>query len=601
MKLSDYLVEVLESYGIKDVFMLTGGNCMHLVDSVGRSKKIRFTCCHHEQACAMAAEAYGKYTNEMAVVLVTSGPGATNTITGLAGTYQDSVPSLFISGQVKRKQAMCNSDNLEIRQLGVQEINIIPIVKSLTKYAVTVNEPEKIRYYLEKALYVAKHGRPGPVWLDIPLDVQSASIDKDHLVGFSPEKEGLDNAFLCKKDDVNKVARFFQKAQRPVILAGHGVRLSGACGALKSFVERFDVPVVTPILGIDVIPSNNRCYIGRVGTKGTRAGNFAMQNADLLISIGSRLSVSVVGHEYNLFAREAKKVVVDIDAQEHQKKTITIDMFVNADAEAFLSGLYSSLKGKKNSSHKVWLRKCRNWKKKYPVCLPEYIKKNGRVNFYYFMEVLNKNNVDGLTVISDAGSSFYVVSQSVDIKRKQRYITSGALATMGFSLPAAIGTSIAQNAGPVIAITGDGSFQQNIQELQTIVHYKLPVKIFVINNEGYLSIRQTQERFFDKHFVGEGKFSGVSFPSLKKIAAAYGIAYLSLDASSVNKVVMATLKYDGPIICEVSSLVNQPVVPTNTAQIMPDGTMVSKPLEDMYPFLNRKEFLKEMIISPIKE
>lgn len=601
MKLTDYLVGALERYGIRDIFMLTGGGCMHLVDSVGRSKKIKFTCCHHEQACAMAAEAYAKYTNKIAVVLVTSGPGSTNTLTGLAGAYQDSTPCLFISGQAKKKQTVYNAEGLKLRQFGVQEVNIIPVVQPLTKYAIMLNEPEKIRYYLEKALYIAQHGRPGPVWLDIPLDVQSASVDKERLTGFSPEKEGLANPFSCPKDALDKIVKYFHEAQRPVIISGHGVRIAGACRELESFVSQFEVPVVTPFLGIDVIPSSHRCYIGRVGTKGTRAGNFAMQNADLLISIGSRLSVSVVGHEYNLFAPAAKVVVVDIDTQEHQKKTIAIDTFINADAKDFLRRFSIALKGKRIASHSNWLNRCRGWKKKYPVCLAQYRKKSGRINLYYFMEVLNKKNTAGLAVISDAGSVFYAVSQALDIKRRQRYITSGALATMGFSIPAAIGVSIAEKSGPVVAITGDGSFQQNIQELQTIVHHRLPVKIFVINNEGYLSIRQTQERFFNGRLVGEGKSSGLSFPSLKKISSAYGITYFRADNSSVEKVLTRIMKSNGPVICEVSALVDQQIIPTNTAQIRPDGTMVSKPLEDMYPFLDREEFLANMLVKPCDE
>jgi len=602
MKLSDYVVEFLENNGVRIVFMLSGGGCMHLVDSVGKSKRIKYICNHHEQACAMSAEAYAKFQNDIGVVLVTSGPGSTNTITGLLGAFQDSVPCLFISGQSKRRQTIYNLKNVKLRQFGVQEVNIIPIVKSITKYAVVVNDPEKIRFHLEKALYLARSGRPGPVWIDIPLDVQSATIQKGELIGFDTNGLELRYGGISGRDEINEVIRLLKNAQRPVIIAGHGVRIANACEELIRFVTKYNLPVVTPFMGIDVMHTNHKSYIGRIGIKGTRPGNFAMQNADLIISIGSRLAVPSIGFEYKLFAREAKVIVVDIDQEEHKKNTIKIDKIINADAKRFLEELINNLEKEKFAFPQGWLKRCNQWKHKYPVCLPEYGKSKGGINYYYFVDTLNKKIKAKTPVISDAGSSFYVVSQSVNVKKGQRYITSGALATMGFGVPAAVGVSVALGNRQVVTVTGDGSFQQNIQELQTIVHYNLPVKIFVMNNKGYLSIRSTQRRFFNERFVGEGAQSGVSFPETRKIARAYGIKFVK---ASNNKKLQEALDevfdYKGPVICEVNSLENQEVIPVNTAKIRPDGTMVSKPLEDMYPFLDREEFIREMIVRPVEE
>jgi acetolactate synthase I/II/III large subunit len=600
IKLSDYVVKFLENNGVKDIFMLSGGGCMHMVDSIGKSKKVKYICAHHEQACAMAAEAYAKLSNNLGVVLITSGPGSTNTLTGVVGAFQDSVPCLFISGQAKRSQTVINETGAKLRQFGTQEVNIVPIVESVCKFVVMVNEPAKIRYYLEKAIYLAKEGRPGPVWLDIPLDVQNSNIDEAQLQGFNSSELKVGYKKEPTNPELMETADLLKKAHRPVVIAGHGIRLADACSEFIRFVERFDLPVVTPIMGIDIIPSDHANYIGRIGIRGTRAGNFAMQNADLILSIGSRLAVPVVGHEYHLFAREAKVVVVDIDPEEHKKKTIRIDKFINADAKVFIKEVQEYLREQNINVSKSWIEKCRNWKQKYPVFLPEYKQSEGPINFYYFMEFLNSKIKNDIPIISDAGSTFYVVSQAIHINEGQRYITSGALATMGFSIPAAIGVCIANNRKSVVAITGDGSFQQNIQELQTIVQNNLPIKMFIINNKGYLSIRQTQTRYFNSNFVGESAQSGVSFPDLLKISSAYGIKYVELTCANLSEGLDEVLKSKAPVICEVKSLENQIIIPTNTAEISPSGVMISKPLEDMYPFLEREEFLSNMIVKPYK-
>jgi len=605
IKLSDYVVKRLEEFGVTDAFMLTGGSAMHLDNSFGNSDSIKYLCLHHEQACAMAAEAYAKFTGRLPVVVVTSGPGATNTITGLAGAYQDSVPCLFISGQAKKKQTVYCSRIQGLRQFGVQEINIIPIVESISKYAVMIEDPQTIRYHLEKALYLARTGRPGPVWLDIPLDVQSALLNEDELQGFYAQETEEKIALVPEKATIYEVLSMIKIAKRPVIIAGHGIRLSGACEVLKTFVETYAIPVLTPIMGVDILETESNNYIGRIGTKGTRAGNFAMQNSDLIISIGSRLSVSVVGHEYSFFAREAKLIVVDIDSVEHKKKTVKIDLLINADAKEFLIALDLAIKEQGNCFYTDWLTKCVGWKEKYPVCLPEYRSEDKEINYYYFIERLNlqiKKHLSTAPVISDAGSAFYVVSQAININRGQRYITSGALATMGFNLPAGIGVSIGNEYKPTIVITGEGSFQQNIQELQTIVHNNLPVKVFVVSNNGYLSIRQTQKRFFSGNLVGESNKSGISFPDTQKIASAYGIEYMKVTvAEELDSVIEKSLLHEGPVICEIVSLQDQVIMPTNSSAINKDGVMISKPLEDMFPFLDREEFAENMIVKRIVE
>lgn len=600
MKLSDYVVNFFENQGVKDMFMLTGGGCMHLANSFGNSKKIRYICTHHEQAAAMAAEAYSKYTGGLGLTLVTSGPGTTNTITGVVGAYQDSVPCVFISGQSKKKQTVYNAKIPYLRQFGVQEVNIIPIVESITKYAVIINEPEKIRYYLEKAVYIAQNGRPGPVWLDIPLDVQSSIINENDLIGFSEDEFKKDYKVNPDIDEISYVIKQLEMAKRPVIIAGHGIRLANACEELSTFIKEHSIPIVTPIMGIDLLATEDICNIGRVGTKGTRAGNFAMQNADLIISIGSRLAVSVVGHEYELFAREAKVIVVDIDIYEHQKKTIKIDKFINADAKIFLNILIETLKNK-SIKYDEWLLKCNEWKLKYPICLPEYDNCENGINYYKFIDVISKFATKDMPIVSDAGSAFYVVSQGINLKKGQRYITSGGIATMGFGLPAAIGVC-ASNNDTVITITGDGSFQQNLQELSVVKHHEMPIKIFVMNNNGYFSIRQTQSKFFNNHLVGESSISGISFPSTEKLAYAYDIDYVyieNLDQLANN--LDSILNCKKPVIIEVKLLTDQAIIPTNAAYIKPDGTMVSKPLEDMAPFLDREEFFSNMIIKPIEE
>ncbi len=595
-RVADYIADYIHKLGVRDVFMVSGGGMMFLSDGLALNPGINVVCTHHEQAAAMAAVGYAKYTESFGVAYITTGCGGTNAVTGLLDAWQDNMPCIFISGQCKRKETVRNS-GLPLRQFGVQEADIIAVVQSLTKYAVMVNDPDKIAWHLDKAVHLARSGRPGPVWLDIPMDVQGATIDETKLDRFDPNTETADFSMEPKAEDLGKVAGLLSSSKRPIIVAGQGIRLAGAIPAFRKFIEGNGIPFVASRLGIDMLPSDHPLFIGRIGNKGDRAGNFAVQNADLVLVIGSRLSVSSTGHEYQSFAREAKIVIVDIDPVEHRKNTVRMDLFINADAGRFLNAIKLS----NPPDSKLWAEKCLEWKSKWPVCLPEYAASK-EVNLYYFVDCLTRRMKPDAVVISDAGSAFYVVSQGGQFNRDQRYVTSGGQADMGYSLPAAVGVSVARGKGEVLAITGDGSFQMNIQELQTVVHNCLPVKLFVWNNDGYLSIRASQAKFFEGRYIGTDSSSGVSFPDTGKIAAAYGIKYFKVNESSELPAVLdQVLAYDGPAICEVICIRDQEIVPTVSSRKKPDGTMVSLPLEDMYPFLDREEFRREMIVKRVED
>jgi acetolactate synthase-1/2/3 large subunit len=596
MRVADYIADFIEKSGVKDVFLLSGGGIMHLTDGLACNKNLQVTCFHHEQAASMAMDAYARVTGHVSAGYFTTGPGATNALTGLAGAWLDSVPCLFISGQVKRKEAVYNSGIKGLRQIGVQEINIIPIVRSVTKYAALVNNPEDIGYHLEKALYLANEGRPGPVWLDIPLDVQGAYIESEKLIGYAPKKRKIN----IPNEQYATILEYLQNAKRPVILAGQGIRIAGAIEELSQLAARTIIPIVTTYLGIDVIESNSPYYVGRIGIKGDRAGNLAVQNSDLLIIIGSSLPVAETGYEYSEFARAAKKVVVDIDLTAHKKNTISIDLLIKGDAKEFIQKAAQLVTEHKISFSQDWMDTCISWKNRYPVCLSEYAHLNERVNIYYFIDALCRQLESQDIIVTDAGSAFYAGSQAVQIKKGMRYITSGGFATMGFSLPASIGASIAANKQRVMCINGDGSFQQNLQELQTIVHNKLPIKIFILNNDGYLSIRFTQCKYFENRLIGEGCTSGVSFPDSEKIAQAYGIPFFRIhNNQELNGILHNVLKSEGPVICDILIPPDQEIIPTISSQKLSDGSMVSKPLEDMYPFLDRSEFDANMKIKPL--
>jgi len=603
MRVADFIVNfVSEALKVDVVFMVSGGGIMYLTDALAQNRNIKVICTHHEQTSSMAIEAYSRATENFGVGFFTTGPGCTNSITGLVGAWQDSVPCLFISGQAKRRETIYNSNIKGLRQFGVQEVNILPIIESITKYAVFLNKPEDVKYELEKAVCIAKSGRPGPVWLDVPLDVQGALIDPENLRSFSKTEMKSIKTKPTKKE-IEQFKILLEESKRPVIIAGQGIRIAKALEEFRWFIGEFNIPVVTTYLGIDVLNSEHILNLGATGIKGTRAANIAVQNSDLVISIGSSMHIGVIGYEYDLFAREAKKVVIDIDRTSHVKKTISIDLYINSDIKEFINSLRLGF-GDNHKNIKFddnWVSACDQWRMKYPVCQKDYSKLKEKINSYYFIEKLIEMLDDDDIIVSDAGSAYYAVSQGIKIRQKQRYITSGALATMGYTLPASIGISLATKKR-VIGITGDGSFQFNIQELQTLINYKIPVKLFILNNDGYLSIRFTQERYFEKRFLGEGPNSGVSLPDTQKIANAYGIKYFrACNNIELYDKIKDTLKYDGPAICEIMTPRDQLIIPTVSSAKKENGTMVSRPLEDMYPFLDREEFLSNMIIKPLKE
>jgi acetolactate synthase-1/2/3 large subunit len=591
IRVADYVAKFLEIRGIKHAFMVTGGGAMFLNDGMAKSTKIKGIFHHHEQACAMAAVGYSKVNNKIAVVMPTTGCGGTNTITGLLDAWQDSNKVVFISGNVNKKETTHES-KVPLRKFGVQEANIIDIVKPITKYAVMIQSADSIRYELEKAFHICEAGRPGPVWIDIPLDIQCQEINPDSIPQYIPDK------VECADDEqmYSPLISALKNAKRPIIIAGNGIHLSNTRKQFIDFVERYKIPVAFTYLGVDLLPSDHPQYVGRLGTKGDRAGNFAVQNSDLVLSLGSSLNVAVTGFRYDTFAREAIKIVVDIDSNEHQKNTILIDHRIITDLNTF----FNKMENKSPvAEYGEWNTKCLYWREKWPVCLPEYETETD-VNIYTFLDYLSNNMKPDAIVVSDAGSAYYATSQALKIRDKQRYITSGAQADMGFTIPCSIGVSIANNKSEILGITGDGSFQLNIQELQTIVNYNLPIKLFVLNNSGYLSIRNTMDKFFDSRYFGTGPESGLSFPALRKIAYAYNIPYYKIDSvKHLEYDLQHILSSPGYMLCEVICPSKQDMAPSSSSKRNQAGKFVSQPLENMYPFLSDEEFKKEMIIKTI--
>jgi len=602
MRLADYVAQTLVKHGIQHVFLVTGGGAMHLNDAIGRCKGLEYICCHHEQGCAIAAESYFRLTNRLAAVNVTTGPGATNAITGVWGAYVDSLGMIVISGQVKRETTV-RSTGLALRQLGDQEVDIVKMVESCTKYAVVVWEPETIRYHLEKALYLAIHGRPGPCWIDIPIDVQGAQIDPEKLVGFDPKKEieqrdlsGLDKTITTILDKI-------RAAKRPVIYAGSGVRLSGKYDVFLQAIEKLGVPTVTAFNSNDLLWDDHPCYAGRPGSLGNRAGNFAVQNSDFLLVLGCRLNIRLVSYNWQNFAREAFKVIVDIDPLELQKPTIQPDLPVCADLGDFLPRLLAAIPADETKRNSEWLAQCKAWLRRYPVTLPEYWKKVGKVNPYCFVETLFNHLHNDEIVVSGDGTTCVTAFQAAKIKPGQRVYHNSGSAPMGYDIPGALGAAIAAGGKKrVICLAGDGSIMMNLQELQTIRGLNLPVRVFIYNNLGYHSIRQTQSNFFADNIVGCGVDSGITFPDFRKIAEAFGFAYRRCsDHGEMERLIVETIGGDGPQICELMLDLEQPFAPKLTSRKLDNGKMISSPLEDMAPFLSREELRENMFVPLVEE
>jgi acetolactate synthase-1/2/3 large subunit len=599
IKLTDYITNRLATkYGITDVFMISGGGAMHLVDSVGKQPGLRYICPHHEQACAIAAEGYSRATGKLAVVVVTSGPGGTNTLTGVIGQWLDSVPVLYLSGQVKQETTIESCRAIGLRQLGDQEINITDIVRPVTKYATIVNHADDVRYHLDKAVYIATHGRPGPVWLDIPLDVQASLIDENSLRHYNPSEDKQDYGDGSLSVQIDQVVSLLRQAERPVFLAGQGIRIGNAIGLFRELVERLGIPVLTSFCGFDLIPSDHLLFVGRPGTLGSRAGNFALQNADVLLSVGSRNNVRQISYSWGVFARNAKKVVVDIDKAELDKPTFRPDLAIQADAGEFLRSLAAAIQNSSLPDWEWWRTWCVKRRDSYPVVVDDYWAKDSPVNPYCFIDALTQVLSEDSRVVAGNGTACVCLFQAGKVKANQRMFWNSGCASMGYDLPAAIGACVGSGLKPVVCLAGDGSLQMNLQEIQTLVHYRLPVKLFVLNNNGYVSIRQTQDNFFEGRYVARGPESGVSFPDIIRVAGAYGLPAYRIDThDNIRHQINTVLQEPGPVVCEVMLDPKQNFAPRVSSEKKPDGTMVSKPLEDLYPFLPRAEFYGNMIVK----
>lgn len=590
IKVSDYIAKRLKDvHGVSNVFMVSGGGAMHLNDSFGRY--IPYICNHNEQACALAAEGYAKASQKLAVVNVTTGPGGLNCLNGVFGQWTDSVPVLYISGQVKYSTTIASCPELELRQLGDQEADIISVVKPLTKYAKMVTEPKEIKYHLDRAIHLATTGRKGPVWLDIPMNVQGAIIDESELIDCDYPCPLEATASDCK---IKEVLEKLSTAKRPLIVAGHGIRLAGQKKNFLKFLEKIDIPVVTTFNGFDLISENHKNYIGRIGTIGQRCGNFALQNADLVLFLGTRNNIRQISYNWENFAKKAFKIVVDIDAAELQKPTVKPDLPINVDLQDFIPLLSESV-GKIEKTE--WLAFCKNLKEKYSFDKnPDYKHKDDKINAYGVVRRITELlNDDSVCVIGNATAIIASV-QSAYVRENQRYFSNSGDASMGFDIPAAIGACVANGFKSTVCITGDGSAMMNIQELQTIKHNNLPVKIFIINNDGYISIKQTQNNFFEGRNTGAGTNSGVSMPDFVKVGNAFGIETFRISKpEEIDSAVKKMLDSSTPMICEIAVEPNYIFTPKLSSRKLPDGTMVSPSLEDMYPFLPRDEFEQNMI------
>jgi acetolactate synthase-1/2/3 large subunit len=597
VKVSDYIVRFIRQLGVKHVFAVAGAGDVHILDSIRRFPDLRYVCNHHEQACGMAMYAYSRATENFGVCLVTTGPGGTNAITGVCSAWVDSIPGMVISGQVKRAHMMGSTGT---RQYGIQEINILDLVRPVTKYAALVADPQDIRFELEKAVYLSKAGRPGPAWLDIPLDVQGADVDPHALRSFTPPKPtgGVDLSAAA-----SRTLDLLAKAERPILLVGNGVRLAGAMPELHNVIERLQIPVLVTWNAMDHLHTDHPLYVGRFGIYGQRGANFAVQNSDFLLSIGSRLSVPQVGYEYSQFARAARKVYVDIDRCELSKFNPAPDLAVAADAKAFLQALIEKMgAGLHLKEIGAWRSRCRDWRDRYPAALPEYERRKDAVNSYTFISVLGEELADDELIVPTAsGSGFTSAHQALRIKKGQRCFTSNGFAEMGFDLPGAIGASIAMGGKRVVTATGDGGVQMNLQELQTIVHHQLPIKLFILNNRGYLTMRHTENAMFEGRLSAAGPESGVTLPDMVAIGTAYGLKCMRIrQHEGMREVIRQVLDTPGPILCDVLMDPDQPLVPKTSFKQLADGSLVSPPLEDLYPFLERDEFRANMIVPGLE-
>jgi acetolactate synthase-1/2/3 large subunit len=594
MKLSDYIFEQLRSWGAQHVFLVTGGSAMHLNDSVGTSG-LKYICTHHEQAAAMAAEGYARITGTPGILNVTSGPGSINAMNGVFGAWTDSIPMLVVSGQVKRETCMSTYGLTDLRQLGDQEVDIVRMVKGITKYAMLVNEPESIAYHLERAWYLARRGRPGPCWLDVPVDVQAAQIDPCNLVHYDHSEDDLVFDPAKVKAQVTDVLMRIRRAARPVIMAGSGIRHGEALPEFERVIRSLGIPVVTAWTH-DLIGSDDELFCGRPGTIGERAGNFTVQNSDVLLVLGSRLNIRQISYNWKSFARFATKIQVDIDNAELRKPLQQPDVPIHCDVRLFLGEMVRQIEERKDSitSHEEWLNRARQWKIQYGVVQTRQRVPGPPLNPYDFVDRLFKMLDPSDAVVCGNATACIVPFQAAKLKRGQRLISNSGAASMGYDLPAALGIAVARGAR-TICLAGDGSVQMNIQELQTIVGYRLPIKIFILNNGGYLSIRQTQTGFFDGRKIGESPATGVTFPDMAKLGEAYGCPSFTIEKVADLDIVKRELESSGPVLFDVYLDPEQEFEPRLRSRILSDGSILTPSLEDMYPFLSSEEMSSNML------
>lgn len=598
IRVADYIMQRLAEFGVDDLFMLTGGGAMHLNDAAGRRLRCHYN--HHEQASAIAAEGYARASGRPAIVIVTTGPGGLNTLTGVMGQWTDSVPVLYISGQVKFETTILSCPEVALRQLGDQEVNIVDVVRPLTKFAECVTDPTDIRRALEQAWHTATSGRPGPVWLDIPMNVQGAMIDQDSLTGYQtdlapPFKEERIAAA------VTEVVTRLMDAERPVVVAGHGIRISKCSELFFNVVEKLQIPILSSFNGFDLIPSDHPLFVGRIGTIGDRAGNFALQNADFILCLGTRNNIRQVSYGWQNYGRSAYKIVVDIDPAELDKPTLSADVKIEADVGLFLECLRTSTGADSNGlKREGWVEWCRERRYSLPVVQAQENYPAQPVHPYLFARILSEELSEDALVVTSNATANIAYFQGGLVKKGQRVIWNSGCASMGYDLPAAIGAAIATRKR-VICLAGDGSLMMNLQELATIAYKRLPVVIFLFNNHGYVSIRQTQSNFFGAQY-GCDTTTGVGFPDIRAVARAFGLDTIRIERNEeIRSSIRQLLAGDGPVLCELILDPDHTIEPKLSSVRLPDGRIISKPLEDMSPLLNREEFLQNMIVEPLSE
>jgi acetolactate synthase-1/2/3 large subunit len=590
---------ISDSLGQKYVFMVTGAGIMHLTDGVAKNPHLEGLCLHHEQSVSMAVDAFSKVSQSLGVAYVSTGPGSTNAVTGVAGAWQDSVACLFIGGQAKTSEAASQSGISGLRQYGVQELDTIPIFESITKYCRIVTDPNNVLFELEKATYLALSGRPGPVWLEIPMNVQSALVDTEALPRFMESQD--DELGWWSETEPEKLRSFVEDlaiSKRPVFIVGHGVRLSDSISELRKFAQKWQIPITSTYLGVDSTQPHDDRYIGKIGVKGERAANIAVQKADFLVALGTSLHVSAVGYNYDEFAPSAKKWVVDIDRTSHEKNTISDFILLEKDLSGFFPALDAELSALEESPNAwgEWAEILQRMKRDFPTVRPEYEDDSEGINIYKVVEIICEAAGDSDVFVSDAGSAYYAVTQAVDLRTaSQRYVTSGAMATMGYSVPAAIGAALATPTSRVWAFTGDGSFFQNVQELGQIAYLNLNIVVLVLNNDGYLSIRNSQKNYFQRRFIGTDQKSGLGLPSIVDISRAFELPSYRIDTiAELRDFLMAPLAEAGPLLLDVRCPPGQEILPNVSSKLLEDGTMVSRSLHDMDPLLE-PELLKQIM------